>query len=74
MGARRQFARMKSEGRGGSRNGKGFDPASIRRGSGLDNLERRAATLGGSLVFAREDQRTVARLDVPLGRPDRSSP
>lgn len=46
--------------------GHGFDMASVRRGSGLDNLERRASTLGGSLVWTRENERTVARVDVPL--------
>lgn len=52
--------------------GKGFDPRSVRRGSGIDNLERRATTLGGSLTFTREGERTIARLDVPLSGPGRA--
>jgi two-component system sensor histidine kinase DevS len=55
-----------------SDDGRGFDPKSVRRGSGLDNLERRAATLGGSLTFTREGDRTVARLDVPVSEPGRA--
>jgi signal transduction histidine kinase len=46
--------------------GRGFDMETVRRGSGLDNLERRATTLGGSITFTREADRTRARLDVPL--------
>lgn len=52
--------------------GRGFDTANVRRGSGLDNLERRAATLGGSITFKRDGDLTVARLDVPLSEPDRA--
>lgn len=50
--------------------GRGFDAGSIRRGSGLDNLERRARTLGGSLTWRRDGAMTVARVDVPLVRED----
>lgn len=54
--------------------GRGFDAAAVRRGSGLDNLERRASTLGGSLSFTREVDLTVARLDVPLAVASVSAP
>jgi signal transduction histidine kinase len=49
--------------------GRGFDTETVRRGSGLDNLERRATTLGGSITFTREADRTRARLDVPVDVP-----
>lgn len=47
--------------------GEGFDPGSVPRGRGLDNIERRTAELGGSVEFSRESGESVTRLDVPVG-------
>lgn len=47
--------------------GAGFDPDAVERGRGLDNLERRAAELGGTVAFAREEGRSVTRIRVPFG-------
>ncbi len=47
--------------------GRGFDPASVRRGDGLTNLEQRAAALGGkATIESAPDQGTTVRLVIPL--------
>lgn len=46
--------------------GMGCDPATVRRGSGLDNLERRASGLGGTFELLRIDGETRVRIDVPV--------
>ncbi len=46
--------------------GAGCDPATMRRGSGLDNLERRASGIGGTFAFDRVVRETRGRIDVPV--------
>jgi signal transduction histidine kinase len=47
--------------------GRGFDPASVRRGDGLTNLEQRIVALGGELsIDSTPDQGTTVRLLLPL--------
>ncbi len=47
--------------------GKGFDPASVRRGEGLTNLEERAAAVGGStLIESSPEHGTTVRVALPL--------
>jgi signal transduction histidine kinase len=47
--------------------GVGFDPATVRRGNGLDHLERRMEEVGGTCVFeARPGGGTCVRLSVCL--------
>jgi signal transduction histidine kinase len=47
--------------------GKGFDPASVRRGDGLTNLEQRTAALGGRLsIESVAAQGTTVRIELPL--------
>ncbi len=50
-----------------SDDGVGFDPATVRRGNGLDHLERRMEESGGTCVFeARPGGGTCVRLSVRL--------
>ncbi len=50
-----------------SDNGSGFDPASVKRGNGLDHLERRMAEIGGTCtVESRPAGGTRIRLSAPL--------
>jgi signal transduction histidine kinase len=44
----------------------GVGAQSARPGRGLGNLRRRALALGGEFTLTREDERTIARLRVPL--------
>ncbi len=47
--------------------GRGFDPATVRRGDGLTNLEQRAEALGGKAsIESAPDQGTTVRLVIPL--------
>jgi signal transduction histidine kinase len=47
--------------------GKAFDPSSVRRGDGLTNMERRAASLGGSSSFdSTPGLGTTVRILLPL--------
>ncbi|HJU58028.1 MAG TPA: GAF domain-containing sensor histidine kinase [Actinomycetota bacterium] len=47
--------------------GKAFDPASVQRGEGLDNMEQRAASLGGSTsVDSTPGLGTTVRIELPL--------
>ncbi|HEX9122344.1 MAG TPA: GAF domain-containing sensor histidine kinase [Actinomycetota bacterium] len=47
--------------------GRGFDPATVRRGEGLTNLEQRIAALGGEVAIdSSPDEGTTVRLLVPL--------
>jgi signal transduction histidine kinase len=47
--------------------GKGFDPSSISRGDGLNNLEQRADVVGGRAVVDSEPGRgTTVRIEFPL--------
>jgi signal transduction histidine kinase len=47
--------------------GRGFDPATARRGDGLTNLEQRAEALGGkATIESAPDQGTTVRLVIPL--------
>jgi signal transduction histidine kinase len=47
--------------------GRGFDPASVRRGEGLTNLEQRAAALGGKTsIESSPAQGTTVRIELPL--------
>jgi signal transduction histidine kinase len=47
--------------------GKGFDSATVRRGDGITNLERRTAALGGSTSFESSlSQGTTVRIELPL--------
>ncbi|MFB3737606.1 MAG: GAF domain-containing protein [Candidatus Velamenicoccus archaeovorus] len=47
--------------------GRGFDPASVRRGDGLTNLEQRMAALGGEVAIdSAPDRGTTVRLLLPL--------
>ena len=49
--------------------GRGFDPATARRGMGLISLRRRAAELGGAFTLTTAPgEGTRLALDVPLGR------
>jgi signal transduction histidine kinase len=46
--------------------GVGFDPADVKRGDGLTNIEERARNVGGSLaILARAPRGTVHTLSVP---------
>lgn len=57
-----------------SDDGRGFDPAAVRPGTGLVSMRRRAADLGGTLaVESVPGQGTRLTLDVPVGswRPSR---
>lgn len=52
--------------------GRGFDPAHTRVGHGLDNLQARAATVGGTLVVSSTPgEGTTVRLWLPLTIPDK---
>ena len=47
--------------------GKAFDPGSVRRGEGLANMERRAASLGGTTSFdSTPGLGTTVRIELPL--------
>ena len=47
--------------------GRGFDPATARRGEGLSNLEDRAAALGGKAsIESVPAQGTTVRIEVPI--------
>lgn len=46
-------------------NGKGFDDELIRRGRGLNNLEKRTAELSGTLDYVI-DHGTMVRIEIPL--------
>lgn len=47
--------------------GAGFDPATVRRGEGLTNLEQRAAALGGKAsIESAPAQGTTVRISLPL--------
>ena len=47
--------------------GVGFDPAAVRRGNGLDSLERRAQQINGSIrIESRPNGGTSVQLTVPL--------
>lgn len=47
--------------------GQGFDPATVRRGEGLSNLEQRAAALGGKAsIESVPTQGTMVRIELPL--------
>ncbi len=49
--------------------GRGFDPATVRPGTGLVSMRRRADTLGGTLaVEAAADRGACLTLNVPLGK------
>lgn len=49
--------------------GPGFDPAAVRRGQGLDNMERRAAACRGRLKLESSPQRgSILTLSIPLKR------
>ena len=46
--------------------GVGFDPGSVRRGHGLDNIEDRATRMGGLLtILARPSKGTIHTLSIP---------
>ncbi len=48
-------------------NGVGFDPASVERGMGLENLRRRAEDIGGTFhVQAAVGRGTTVRVELPL--------
>ncbi len=48
-------------------NGKGFDPATVRRGNGLDNMAKRAAAVGGILKFkSQPGAGTETTLSLPV--------
>lgn len=48
-------------------NGVGFDPKRIKKGMGLDNVNKRAATLNGSAIIDSKTGRgTTVILDIPL--------
>jgi signal transduction histidine kinase len=48
-------------------NGVGFDPATVKRGNGLDHSARRMEEIGGvCVVESRPGGVTAIRLDVPL--------
>jgi len=50
-------------------NGQGFDPASVHRGNGLDNMQQRAKAAGGSLdISSRPGEGTETTLRLPLNR------
>ena len=46
-------------------NGKGFDEELIRRGRGLNNLEKRSSELFGTLDYVI-DHGTMVRIEIPL--------
>jgi signal transduction histidine kinase len=47
--------------------GKGFDPATVRRGDGLTNLEHRAAEIGGvATIDSAATRGTTVRIELPL--------
>jgi signal transduction histidine kinase len=47
--------------------GRGFDPATTRRGDGLANLEQRAEEMGGKIsIESAPDQGTMVRILIPL--------
>jgi signal transduction histidine kinase len=51
-----------------SDDGRGFDPAAARRGTGLLSLRRRADELGGAFTLtSAPGEGTRVALDVPLG-------
>ena len=48
--------------------GVGFDPSTVSRGHGLNNIRKRAAKLGGSIdIVARQPRGTVHTLRIPIG-------
>lgn len=47
-------------------NGIGFDPKTVSRGAGLDNLERRAGGLDGKLTMSRTAGETLVHIEVRL--------
>jgi signal transduction histidine kinase len=51
-------------------NGRGFDPSVATTGHGLASMQRRAASLGGELhIASNQDQGTIVTLAVPRGQP-----
>jgi signal transduction histidine kinase len=47
--------------------GKAFDPHNVRRGDGLANMERRAASLGGTTsIDSTPGLGTTIRIELPL--------
>jgi signal transduction histidine kinase len=49
-----------------SDNGSGFDPATVKRGNGLDHLERRMVEIGGTCGIESRTGGTRVRLSVPI--------
>lgn len=47
-------------------NGTGFEPKTVDRGEGLDNMSERVKALGGTIGFYREDGDMVADVSLPL--------
>jgi len=51
-------------------NGKGFNPSSHKQGNGLENMERRVDSLGGSMkIFSEEGCGTTIETGIPLKSP-----
>ncbi len=46
--------------------GRGFDPAAIRRGNGLNNMESRIKELNGRLTIRSEGRGALVDLKIPL--------
>jgi signal transduction histidine kinase len=49
-------------------NGSGFDPVTVPRGNGLENIDARAKAMNGQSVIQSDDQGTVFRIKLPLAR------
>ena len=48
-------------------NGRGFDPQTIKKGNGLDNMMNRAKTLGGNIhLTSKEGEGTMVRFSLPV--------
>lgn len=47
-------------------NGRGFDTADVKRGAGLDNMEERVRTIGGTIQFLRLPQGMCIDVSLPL--------
>ncbi|APE45937.1 hypothetical protein BOO69_20470 (plasmid) [Sulfitobacter alexandrii] len=47
-------------------NGTGFDTADVQRGAGLDNMEERVRTIGGTIRFRRLPQGMSTQMSLPL--------
>lgn len=49
-------------------NGKGFDPSTVRRGNGLNNMQQRAASVGGGFGLRSNREGTELTLSMPIKR------